>query len=84
MDGKAEIKKLYHVTYLVTHRQKMKKLNIKEIRPLLKIAIEEDLGQGDLTSELLFPDEIVAKAHIISREEIIVCGMGIVREILRL
>ena len=61
----------------------MKKLNIAKALPLIRMAIEEDLGQGDITSRLLFKDETVAKANIISREEIIVCGMDVVREILK-
>jgi len=61
----------------------MKKLNIEKVRPLIRMAIEEDLGKGDVTSELLFEDDMVAKANIISREEIIVCGMDITREILK-
>jgi len=62
----------------------MKKLDMDKVRPLIKLAIEEDLGQGDITSELLFDDNIIEKANIVSREEIVVCGMEIVREILRL
>ena len=46
------------------------------------MAIEEDLGRGDMTSELLFESDAVARATIISREEIIVSGMEIAREIL--
>jgi len=61
----------------------MKKLNIEKISPLIRMAIEEDLGKGDVTSELLFEDDMVAKADIISREEIIVCGMDVTREILK-
>ncbi len=61
----------------------MKELNIAQVMPIIKMAIEEDLGQGDLTSELFFKDNTITKANIISREEIIVCGMPIVREILR-
>ncbi len=60
----------------------MKKLNIAKARPLIKMAIEEDLGQGDMTSELLFKDDTIAKSNIISREEIVVCGMDVAREIL--
>ena len=48
------------------------------------MAIEEDLGRGDATSELFFADEAVSKASIISREEIIVCGMDVAKEILRI
>jgi nicotinate-nucleotide pyrophosphorylase (carboxylating) len=61
----------------------MKKLDIAKVRPLIQMAIEEDLGRGDITSELLFDDNTVARATIVSREEIIVCGMGLAREILK-
>jgi len=60
----------------------MIKLNIVKARPLIRMAIEEDLGQGDMTSELLFKDETIDRANIISREEIVVCGMPVVKEIL--
>lgn len=61
----------------------MKKLNIAQAQPIIRMAIEEDLGRGDVTSELLFPGEAVDKANIISREEIVVSGMDVVKEILR-
>jgi nicotinate-nucleotide pyrophosphorylase (carboxylating) len=61
----------------------MKKLDLAKVRPLIQMAIEEDLGRGDKTSEILFKDDTIAKATIISREEIVVCGMEIVGEILK-
>ncbi|MHC4757754.1 MAG: hypothetical protein ACYTE8_03790 [Planctomycetota bacterium] len=61
----------------------MKKLNMKDVHPLIRMAIEEDLGQGDMTSELFIKDETITKASIISREEIVVCGMDVVREIFK-
>jgi len=61
----------------------MKQLNMTQVLPIIKLAIEEDLGRGDLTSELLFKRDAVDKANIISREEIIVCGMNVAREILK-
>ncbi len=61
----------------------MKKLNIAKVRPLIRLAIEEDLGRGDVTSALLFEDDTIAKANIVSREEIVVCGMDVAKEILR-
>ncbi len=62
----------------------MKELRISKVRPLIRMAIEEDLGRGDTTTELFFEKDAVAKAHIVSREEIVVCGMRIADEILRL
>jgi nicotinate-nucleotide pyrophosphorylase (carboxylating) len=60
----------------------MRKLDIAEVRPLIRMAIAEDLGRGDVTTALLFNNGETAKATIVSREEIIVCGMPVVREIL--
>jgi len=61
----------------------MKKLNIEKALPLIQMAIEEDLGQGDMTSTLLFKDDTIAKSNIISREEIVVCGIDVAGEILK-
>jgi len=62
----------------------MKKLNIATVRPLIQMAIEEDLGRGDLTTELLFQDDSAARSTIVSREEIVVCGIPVLEEILGL
>jgi len=62
----------------------MAKLNMKKIRPLIKMAIEEDLGAEDITSKLLFKRKAKIKSDIVSREEIIVCGMKVAAEILKL
>ncbi len=61
----------------------MKKLNIQEVRPLIRMAMEEDLGHGDITTGLLFRDDAWARATIVSREEIVVSGLPVVEEILR-
>ncbi|MBP8303306.1 MAG: carboxylating nicotinate-nucleotide diphosphorylase [Phycisphaerae bacterium] len=61
----------------------MKKLEMAKVEPLIDLAVAEDLGQGDVTSELLFPDDDRATAHLVSREEIIVCGMGLAAEVFR-
>ncbi|MCX5635668.1 MAG: carboxylating nicotinate-nucleotide diphosphorylase [Planctomycetota bacterium] len=61
----------------------IKKLNIEKVQPLIQMAIEEDLGQGDITSELFAEDNRIARAYIVSREEIVVCGMDVVAEILK-
>lgn len=61
----------------------MMKLNMAKVGTLIKMAIEEDLGQGDLTSELFYKENAIAKACLISREEIVVCGMPVVEEILK-
>ena len=61
----------------------MKKLNIEKVQPIIKMAIEEDLGSGDTTSELLCKRNATGEAFLVSREEIVVCGMDLAREILK-
>lgn len=61
----------------------MKKPDMKKIQPLIKIAIEEDMGTGDVTSELFYDKDVMGHADIVTREEIIVCGMSIAEEILK-
>jgi len=61
----------------------MKKLDIKQVRPLIRMAMEEDLGSGDVTTNLLFQDGATAEARIVSREEIVVAGLPVLEEILR-
>lgn len=61
----------------------MKKLDIRKVRPLIRMAMEEDLGGGDVTTNLLFQDGTRAKARVVSREEIVVAGLPVVEEILR-
>ena len=60
----------------------MKQLDMKKVRPLIRMAMEEDLGPGDVTTDLLFTDGTRAKATVVTREEIVVAGLPIVEEIL--
>ncbi len=61
----------------------MQKLDIRKVRPLIHMAMEEDLGRGDVTTNLLFHGGTRASAHVVSREEIVVAGLPVVKEILR-
>jgi len=61
----------------------MKTFDITKVQPIIRMAMEEDLGQGDITTDLLFKDDAQAKATIVSREEIVVSGLPVVQEILR-
>lgn len=62
---------------------KPKKLNIKKIQTLIDLAVEEDFGMGDPTSVITVGEDAIEKTHIVTREEIVVCGMEVVREVLK-
>lgn len=61
----------------------MKKLDRKKVQALIDMAVDEDFGNGDPTSEITIPADSMTKTHLITREEIVVCGMEIVADILK-
>lgn len=46
---------------------------------LLRIAILEDIGKGDITSQLIIPEDCIAHAEIISKEDFILAGIPFVK-----
>jgi len=60
----------------------MKKLDISKVGTLIDLAVNEDFGGGDPTSLITVPADVIAKASLVTREEIVVCGMPIVEEVL--
>ncbi len=50
-------------------------------RPLLDLALAEDIGPGDLTSELVIDADREGQARVEARETMIVCGLPIIREV---
>ncbi len=66
-------------------KQKLEKLKItSELRSLLRAALREDLGRGDLTTAALVPKERRGTARIIAKEAGIFCGGPLVQEIFHL
>lgn len=59
------------------------KLDIDQVRPLIELAVQEDFGGGDPTTEITTPPHAMATADIVTREDIVVCGMEVVREVLK-
>ena len=64
-------------------RGNLRKLDFRKIEPLIDIAVFEDFGKGDPTSEITVGADETAKGHLISREEIVVSGMDLVPMILK-
>ena len=61
----------------------MKKLDIKKIGNLIDLAVEEDFGGGDPTSEITVSADAIDKAYLVSREEIVVGGMQVIDAVLK-
>lgn len=52
------------------------------IENMVRLALEEDIGSGDVTAQLIRADEL-SKGTIISREKAIVCGTRFVDEVFK-
>ncbi|WP_424246201.1 carboxylating nicotinate-nucleotide diphosphorylase [Elusimicrobium posterum] len=50
------------------------------IEKLIVLALEEDLGLGDITSDNIFTQDNTAAAEIVAKEDMIICGMDIAKD----
>ena len=50
-------------------------LPIDEIDPVLRLALEEDLRSGDVTSDVLLPEDRLARGRLIAKADGIACGL---------
>jgi len=54
----------------------MAKLPAADIRRAVRLGLEEDLGQGDLTTHALFSKPVPARAEIVAQQPLIVAGLS--------
>jgi len=50
---------------------------------LIMMALEEDIGEGDVTSEYFIPEDKVAKAFVVVRQDGVVSGVTLAAEVFR-
>ncbi|MBS5724342.1 MAG: carboxylating nicotinate-nucleotide diphosphorylase [Clostridiales bacterium] len=62
----------------------MKITSIPSVQALLRTALEEDTGGGDITTLATIPPEAVAHGRYIAKESGILCGMDIVQAVFEL
>ena len=55
----------------------------KHLIKLIDLALAEDLGSGDLTTEAIFPQRYVGRAQIVARENLVVSGLAVTGEVFR-
>ena len=52
---------------------------LENIKPIIELALKEDVGKGDITSKYTIPKDKNTEAEIIAKEDGIICGLDIVR-----
>ncbi|HMS34038.1 MAG TPA: carboxylating nicotinate-nucleotide diphosphorylase [Ignavibacteria bacterium] len=61
-----------------------KGFNFNESDKLIRSALKEDSGKGDLTSKLLIPENSVSKAELLVKEDGIIAGLEIFRSVFKI
>lgn len=59
----------------------MKITSVPSVNELIKRALEEDAGNGDITTTSTIPEDAVAYGRYIAKEDGILCGMPVVRAV---
>lgn len=52
-------------------------LNKETVDQLIRHALVEDIGKGDITTQLTIPENKDIKAHLLAKEDCVVCGIDI-------
>jgi len=53
------------------------KVNLEEVGPLIKLALKEDIGSGDITTGATVPAGIKASGRIVAKERGIIAGLAV-------
>ncbi|HOU53634.1 MAG TPA: carboxylating nicotinate-nucleotide diphosphorylase [Myxococcota bacterium] len=53
------------------------------VRRIVELALEEDLGTGDLTTDLSIPEGATARAEVVAKEPCVLAGLPVAREVIR-
>lgn len=58
-------------------------MNYKKIKNLIELALKEDIGSGDITTEAVIPKDLKVWAFILAKEEGIIAGLEIAKFVFR-
>ena len=52
---------------------------MQNLKDLIRIALDEDIQKGDITSESIIPESRKAKAIIKAKEDCVLCGIDVAK-----
>src|SRR5919108_4708403 len=53
----------------------------QQVRNLIQVAIEEDIGRGDVTTEATIAEHVISRARVITKQEVVLAGMEVFAEV---
>ena len=54
---------------------------LPRVDKLIALALEEDIGSGDITTNFLVPPDAGGKALIIAKQELVLCGLAVAQRV---
>ncbi len=58
-------------------------INFKAIKPVIDYALNEDIGSGDITTSLLIPSDLEARATMVAKSSGVIAGLAVAEYIFR-
>jgi nicotinate-nucleotide pyrophosphorylase (carboxylating) len=56
---------------------------LRAVRPLIELALAEDIGPGDATSEATLPVDLMLQGRIFAKEGGVIAGLPVARAVFR-
>ncbi|MDD5561377.1 MAG: carboxylating nicotinate-nucleotide diphosphorylase [Candidatus Omnitrophica bacterium] len=58
-------------------------INPEKLEAIVRHALIEDIGRGDITTQLTVPKDKMIKAHIVAKEEFLLCGIIVAEKVFK-
>lgn len=52
-------------------------INFEDIKPIIELALQEDIGSGDVTTDSIIPDEMITSASLMAKAPGIIAGLPV-------
>ncbi len=62
----------------------MNYIRMPEVEDIIRKALREDIGKKDITTTAIIPKDKYAKAILLAKENCVICGLGIAREVFKI
>ena len=59
------------------------KIDPRELKSTIKHALIEDIGRGDITTQLSIPKDVLIKAKIVAKEDFLLCGINLAKNVFK-
>ncbi|MDD5128323.1 MAG: carboxylating nicotinate-nucleotide diphosphorylase [Candidatus Omnitrophica bacterium] len=63
--------------------EKKPEINPEKLKAIVRHALIEDIGRGDITTQLTIPKNKIIKAKIIAKEDFLVCGITVAEKVFK-